>query len=47
MKKVLPKVKKIINRSMEEAKLYNNPTIKIEHIVIAMINDYDNSALNF
>tara|TARA_R110002110_G_scaffold49144_2_gene145709 strand:- start:1586 stop:4048 length:2463 start_codon:yes stop_codon:yes gene_type:complete len=47
MKKVLPKVKKIINRSMEEAKLYNNPTIKIEHIVIAMINDYDNSAIKF
>ena len=47
MKKVLPKVKKIINRSMEEAKLYNNPTIKIEHIVIALINDYDNGAIKF
>ena len=45
MKKVLPKVKKIINQSMEEAKFYNNNFIKIEHIMTALINDYDNDAI--
>jgi len=47
MKKVLPKVKKIINKSIDEAKLYNNNVITIEHIVIALINDYDNNAIKF
>ena len=45
MKKVLPKVKKIINSSIDEAKFYNDVSIKIEHIVTALINDYDNSAI--
>ena len=47
MKKVLPKVKKIINKSIDEAKFYNNDIIKIEHIIIALINDYDNEAIKF
>ena len=47
MKKVLPKVKKIINKSIDEAKFYNNDIIKIEHIIIALINDYDNDAIKF
>ena len=47
MRKVLPKVKKIINKSIEEAKLYNDNEIKIEHIVIALINDYNNEAIKF
>ena len=47
MKKVLPKVKKIINKSIDEAKFYNDVVIKIEHFVTALINDYDNSAIKF
>ena len=45
MKKVLPKVKKIINRSIDEAKFYNDNEIKIDHVVTAMINDYNNEAI--
>ena len=47
MKKVQPKVKKIINRSIEEAKLYGDMEINIEHIVMALINDYDNDAIKY
>ena len=47
MKKVQPKVKKIINKSIEEAILYNEIEIKIEHIMIALINDYDNDAIKY
>ena len=47
MRKVLPKVKKIINKSIEEAKLYNDSEIKIEHIITALINDYNNDAIMF
>ena len=47
MKNVQPKVKQIINRSIEEAKLYNEVEIKIEHVVIALINDYNNEAIKF
>ena len=47
MKKVQPKVKKIINKSIEEAKLYGDMEINIEHIVIALINDYDNDAIKY
>ena len=47
MKKVQPKVKKIVNRSIEEAKLYADVEIKLEHIMIALINDYDNQAIKF
>ena len=41
MRKVQPKVKKIINKSIEEARLYNQDEISIEHVTIAMINDYE------
>jgi len=47
MRKVLPKVKKIINRSFEEAKLYNDYEIKIEYIITALINDYNNDGISF
>tara|TARA_B100000963_G_scaffold50171_2_gene38338 strand:- start:5635 stop:8103 length:2469 start_codon:yes stop_codon:yes gene_type:complete len=47
MKKVQPKVKKIINKSIEEAKLYGDVEINIEHIIIALINDYDNEAIKY
>lgn len=47
MKKVQPIVKKIINRSIDEAKLYNETEIKIEHIVIALINNYNNIAIKY
>ena len=47
MKKVQPKVKKIINKSIEEAKLYNDDEIKVEHLITALINDYDNEAIKF
>ena len=47
MRKVQPKVKKIINKSIEEARLYNQGEITIEHITIAMINDYENDAIKY
>jgi len=47
MRKVLPKVKKIINKSIDEAKLYNDCEIKIEHIIIALINDFNNESIKF
>ena len=42
MKKVLPKVKKIINMSIKQAKLYDDFEVKVEHIMISILNDYDN-----
>ena len=45
MKKVLPKVKKIITMSIKQAKMYGDNEIRIEHIVISLINDYNNNAI--
>jgi len=45
MKKVLPKVKKIINMSIKQAKFYGDSEVKIEHIIISLINDYNNNAV--
>ena len=45
MKKVYPKVKKIINKSLQQAKHYNDDKIRIEHIFIALINDRNNEAI--
>jgi ATP-dependent Clp protease ATP-binding subunit ClpC len=45
MKKVLPKVKKIINMSIKQAKLYEDWEVRVEHLMVAMINDYDNTAV--
>ena len=45
MKKVLPKVKKVINMSLIQAKMYGDIEIRIEHIVISLINDYNNNAI--
>ena len=47
MKKVYPKVKKIINKSIDEAKSRNDDKVRIEHIMIAMINDNDNEAVKY
>ena len=47
MRKVQPKVKKIINKSIGEARIYNQNEITIEHITIALINDYDNDAIKY
>ena len=40
-------VKKIINKSIEEARLYNQGEITIEHVTVALINDYDNDAIKY
>jgi hypothetical protein len=40
MKKVLPKVKRIINMSLKQAKFYGDDVVRIEHIIISLINDY-------
>jgi ATP-dependent Clp protease ATP-binding subunit ClpC len=45
MKKVLPKVKKIINMSLKQAKYYGDNEVRIEHIIISLINDYNNNAI--
>jgi ATP-dependent Clp protease ATP-binding subunit ClpC len=47
MKKVYPKVKKIINKSIEEAKSRGEGMVKIEHIMIALINDNNNEAIKY
>jgi ATP-dependent Clp protease ATP-binding subunit ClpC len=45
MKKVLPKVKRIINMSIKQAKFYGDYEVRIEHIIISLINDYNNNAI--
>jgi ATP-dependent Clp protease ATP-binding subunit ClpC len=45
MKKVLPKVKRIINMSVKQAKYYGDSEVRIEHIIISLINDYNNNAI--
>jgi ATP-dependent Clp protease ATP-binding subunit ClpA len=45
MKKVLPKVKRIINMSLKQAKYYGDNEVRIEHIIISLINDYNNNAI--
>ena len=45
MKKIAPKVKRILNMSLKQAKLYDDLEVKIEHIMIALINDYNNNAI--
>tara|TARA_R110002126_G_scaffold34665_6_gene107105 strand:+ start:1863 stop:4316 length:2454 start_codon:yes stop_codon:yes gene_type:complete len=47
MKKVYPKVKKIINKSIDEAKSHNDDKVRIEHIMIALINDNNNEAIKY
>lgn len=45
MKKVLPKVTKIITMSIKQAKMYGDEEIRVEHMVISLINDYNNNAV--
>ena len=45
MKKILPKVKRILNMSIKQAKLYDDREVTIEHIMVALINDYNNNAI--
>jgi len=45
MKKVLPKVRKIINMSIKQTKIYDDFELKIEYIILSIINDYNNSAI--
>ena len=45
MKKILPKVNKILNMSIKQAKFYGDNEVKIEHIIISLINDYNNNAI--
>ncbi len=45
MKKVLPKVKRIINMSLKQVKFYGDNEVRIEHIIISLINDYNNNAI--
>ena len=47
MKKVYPKVKKIINKSLEEAKNRGCEEVKLEHLVISMINDDNNEGTKY
>jgi len=35
MKKVVPKVKRILNMSLKQAKLYEDWEVKIEHIILS------------
>jgi ATP-dependent Clp protease ATP-binding subunit ClpC len=45
MKKVLPKVRKIINMSIKQTKIYDDYELKIDYIILSIINDYNNSAI--
>jgi ATP-dependent Clp protease ATP-binding subunit ClpC len=46
MKKVKPKVKTIISKSIQKAKFYNDFEIKTEHFFISLLNDDDNNAVH-
>lgn len=45
-KEIVPKVKTIMKRAFEEAKAYSDIKLRPEHIVISMIIDDDNRAIN-
>jgi len=45
MKKPTKKVERILNMSLRQAKLYDDTEVKIEHILISLINDYNNNAI--
>jgi len=45
MKKISTKVKKIISMSIKQAKLYEDWEVRVEHLMVAIINDYDNVAI--
>ncbi len=47
MKKVYPKVKKIINKSLEEAKNRGCEKVKLEHLIISMLNDDNNEGTKY
>lgn len=47
MKKVYPKVKKIINKSLEEAKNRGCEEVKLEHLIISMLNDDNNEGTKY
>jgi ATP-dependent Clp protease ATP-binding subunit ClpC len=45
MKKVVPKVKRIMNISFEEAKEYNDVNVRPEHILLSILKDNDNEGV--
>jgi len=47
MKKVYPKVKKIINKSLEEAKNRGCEEVKLGHLIISMLNDDNNEGTKY
>jgi ATP-dependent Clp protease ATP-binding subunit ClpC len=47
MKRVYPKVKKIINLSLNEAKSRGCEEVKLEHLIITMINDNNNEGTKY
>lgn len=47
MRRVKPKVKSIINKSLKKAKFYNDVEIKTEHFFITLLKDYNNTATQF
>ena len=47
MKKVYPKVKKLINRSLADAKNRGCEKVKIEHLIIAIIDDGNNEGTKY
>lgn len=41
-KEIVPKLKKVINKAQDEAKIYDDNVIRPEHIILSIINDGDN-----
>lgn len=45
-KEIVPKLKKVMNRAQDEAKMYDDKVVRPEHIILSMVNDGDNRCAN-
>lgn len=45
-KEIVPKLKKVMDRAQDEAKMYDDNVVRPEHIILSMVNDGDNRCVN-
>ena len=45
-KEIVPKLKKVMDRAQDEAKMYDDKVVRPEHIILSMVNDGDNRCVN-
>ena len=41
-KEIVPKLKKVMNKSQDEAKSYDDKVVRPEHMLLSIVNDGDN-----